>query len=122
MFKFQGIILFSENPAELVEFYSKVIGQEPDWSGGEFKGYTIDGCEFAIGPHDKVKGKNTNPERIMFNLETDDVKGEFDRIKQLGANVVAEPYHPGEEPSITLATFEDPDGNYFQIGSPMGGK
>ena len=31
----------------------------------------------------------------MFNLETTDVKGEFVRIKELGADVVKEPYEMG---------------------------
>ena len=51
---------------------------------------------------------------------TPDVKGEFDRIQGLGATVKQEPYQPGggaEE--LWLATFEDPDGNYFQLASPM---
>jgi predicted enzyme related to lactoylglutathione lyase len=48
----------------------------------------------AFGPHDKVQGRNAHPERMMFNFETKDVKGEFERIKKLGATVVAEPYNP----------------------------
>ena len=54
----------------------------------------------------------------MFNFETRDVKGEFERIKKLGAAVVAEPYHPGEDPKGTIATFSDPDNNYFQLVTP----
>ena len=72
----------------------------------------------TIGPHDKVHGKSQNPERILINFETKDVEGEFKRIKELGAKVIAEPYHPGEDPSGMLATFEDPDGNYFQLATP----
>jgi predicted enzyme related to lactoylglutathione lyase len=46
------------------------------------------------------------------------VKAEFERIKDLGAEVVAEPYEPGE--GMLMCTFADPDGNYFQLMSPMG--
>ena len=50
------------------------------------------------------------------------MKGEFKRIKGTGATVVQEPYQPGPEGSgseeFWMATFEDPDGNYFQIASP----
>jgi predicted enzyme related to lactoylglutathione lyase len=46
------------------------------------------------------------------------VKGEFERIKKLGAAVVAEPYNPAEDPKGMIATFADPDNNYFQLMSP----
>jgi predicted enzyme related to lactoylglutathione lyase len=45
--------------------------------------------------------------------------GEFDRIKGLGATVEHEPYQPGDGDEMWLATFEDPDGNFFQLASPM---
>ena len=67
----------------------------------------------------EVKGKNASPGRIILNFETADVKGEFERIKGLGVKVQQKPYHPGESPEMWLATFEDPDGNYFQLASPM---
>jgi len=47
-----------------------------------------------VGPHDQVKGKNTQPGRVIWNLQTDDVKGDFDRFRQAGATVVQEPYRP----------------------------
>lgn len=55
----------------------------------------------------------------MFNLETEDVEKEFKRIKEAGAKVIQEPYHPGEADSMMIATFADPDGNYFQLMTPM---
>jgi predicted enzyme related to lactoylglutathione lyase len=56
----------------------------------------------------------------MLNFQTADVKGEFERIKELGARVKQEPYQPGEGAGeMWIATFEDPDGNYFQLASPM---
>lgn len=119
MLNLNSFLLFSENPKKLVEFYKKVFEKDVEWSGGDFSGFAVGNGMIAIGPHDKVHGKNTNPERIIFNFETDDVKGEFERIKKLGAKVVQEPYQPGEEPKMWLATFEDTDGNYFQLASPM---
>ena len=71
----------------------------------------------AIGPHSEVKGKNPQPERIMLNFATADVNGEFERIKALGAEVVAEPYEAGGG-GMVMCTFADPDGNYFQLTTP----
>jgi NAD(P)-dependent dehydrogenase (short-subunit alcohol dehydrogenase family) len=49
------------------------------------------------------------------------------RIKAAGGIVIAEPYgyegeervEPSEQVSADIATFADPDGNYFQLMSPM---
>lgn len=119
MLNLNSILIFSENPPLLVDFYKKVLGREPDWAEGEFSGFTAGNSYLTIGPHDKVHGKNSNPERIMINFETEDVEGEFNRIKELGTAVIADPYHPGEEPTMWLATFVDPDGNFFQLASPF---
>jgi hypothetical protein len=44
----------------------------------------------------------------------------FERIKGLGVAVEQEPYQPdGVDGDFWLATFKDPDGNFFQIASPM---
>lgn len=119
MLGLDSVLLFSENPARLTEFYTKILGGKTDWSGGDFAGFKAGNGYLIIGPHDKVKGKNETPERMMINFAAEDVKTEFNRIKGLGATVVAEPYQPKEEPSMWLATFADPDGNYFQLGSAM---
>lgn len=114
----RSVLIGSDNPALLAEFYSKIFG-EPVWSGGDFQAWQAGDGFVTVGPHDQVKGPNTSPGRILFNLESEDVEGESRRIKELGATVVQEPYHPGEEPKALLATFADPDNNYFQLASPM---
>lgn len=122
MLDFNSILIFSQNPEELLNYYKQVFGKDPEWQGevGDFSAFKVGAGVITIGPHDKVQGKSQNPERIMFNFETDDVQGEFDRIKSIpGTKVIAEPYHPDEDPQMWLATFADPDNNYFQLGSPM---
>ncbi|OGG27060.1 hypothetical protein A2960_02865 [Candidatus Gottesmanbacteria bacterium RIFCSPLOWO2_01_FULL_39_12b] len=119
MLNLNSILVFSENPGTLLEFYKKVLQSEPEWSGGNFHGFKAGVGYLIIGPHDKVKGVNTHPERIIFNFETNDVEGEFKRIKGVGGKVVKEPYHPTEDEKMLLATLSDPDGNFFQLTSPM---
>ena len=119
MLNFNSILLFSKNPKILVEFYKKVFGADPVWSEEDFVGFQVGSGMFTVGPHDKVHGKNPNPERALFNFETNDVAGEFRRVKDLGAHVVQEPYQPSESPDMWVATFNDPDNNYFQLMSPM---
>lgn len=119
MLKFNSLLIFSENPKQLAEFYGKVFESKPGWENGEYTGYNVGAGYIMVGPHDKVHGENKNPERLIFNFETEDVEKEFERIKGLGATVVAEPYRPGEEEDMMLATLADPDGNYFQLATPM---
>ena len=116
--KLQTIMVGTEDPKALSAFYTKVLGT-PTWEDGGYTGWDLEGGGFMIGAHSEVKGRNEMPGRLMWNLETDDVKGEFVRIKGAGATVVQEPYNPGgPDDQFLMATFEDPDGNYFQIASP----
>jgi predicted enzyme related to lactoylglutathione lyase len=119
MLKLNSVMIGSEDPKSLSDFYAQVLGA-PTWDDGGYIGWQLGDAGLMIGPHDQVKGRNETPGRIMWNLETPDVQEEFDRIKKLGATVVAEPYTPGGEENSTfwIATFEDPDGNYFQVASP----
>jgi predicted enzyme related to lactoylglutathione lyase len=116
-----NIMLGSEDSKRLADFYSQVLGgPNPDWSdeaNGWF-GFQVGDGSLAIGPHSEIQGKNPQPARIMLNFATSDVSGEFERIKGLGAEVVAEPYDPGGGGGMRLCTFADPDGNYFQLTTP----
>lgn len=120
MLKLNSIMLGSEDPKALGEFYAKFL-DTPTWEDNGYIGWQLGSAGLMIGPHDAVKGRNEAPARIMWNLETPDVKQEFERIKGLGATVVQEPHKPGagENQEFWMATFEDPDGNYFQLASPM---
>jgi len=113
-----GLMIGSEDQDALATFYTKVFG-EPKFHDGDWYGWE-DGGFLMLGPHSEIKGKSTSPQRIMIMLEVDDVKAKFDEIKGYGAEVIAEPYRPQEdEENFWLATLADPDGNYFQLASPM---
>ncbi|MGH2726006.1 MAG: VOC family protein [Actinomycetota bacterium] len=113
-----SILIGSENPKGLADYYTKLFGK-PGWEGGDFTGWQIGTGWITVGPHDKVKGRNAQPGRLIWNIETPDVKSEFDRLAAAGAKVVQEPYQPDEAPDAWIATFQDPDDNYFQLMSPM---
>jgi predicted enzyme related to lactoylglutathione lyase len=117
-----SVLIGSEDPDQLVAYYTKLFG-EPTWSeSGGYTGWAMGSGALTLGPHDEVKGKNPQPGRVIWNLETPDVPGEFERLRGAGATVVREPYHPGEGDEAWegwIATFADPDDNYFQLMSPM---
>lgn len=113
--------MVGSNQAKVLgEFYAKVFEREqemPDGGGGWF-GWKVGETWFSVGPHSEVKGKSAEPQRLILNLETADVEGEFERIKQIpGAEVIKAPYSMPEwgEDAGKIATFADPDGNYFQL-------
>jgi len=116
---FNSILIGSEDPARLVEYYTKLFG-EPAMSDGGYTGWQIGSGSIHIGPHDQVTGKNVHPGRLIWNIESADVKGDFERLTAAGATVIREPYNPGGPPDAWIATLADPDDNYFQLVSPMG--
>jgi predicted enzyme related to lactoylglutathione lyase len=113
-----GILLGSEDPQRLAGYYARLFGK-PGWEDGDFTGWTIGSGWITVGPHDQVKGRNAHPGRVIWNIETPDVQGDFERLKAAGATVVQEPYRLSEEQEGWIATFSDPDDNYFQLVSPM---
>jgi len=113
-----SVLIGSEDPQRLTDYYAKLFGKAV-WEGGDYRGFQLGSGWITVGPHDQVKGKNSDPGRVIWNVETSDVRGEFEKLKAAGATVVQEPYQPGEAPEMWIATFSDPDDNYFQLVSPM---
>lgn len=110
-----SIMLGTSDSKTLSAFYEKVFDRPADMVEGDFSGWYVGNVMLSVGSHSDVKGISKEPARIMFNFETKDVKEEFERIKKTGAKVVTEPYEMG---SAWIATFSDPDGNYFQLMTP----
>lgn len=116
----ESILLFSENAKKLAKFYREAVGlkQTLEAEMGE-KGEELFGFEIGKGPglsimdHSKVKGTNKNPERVIFNLEVDDIKKEAKRLVKAKVKKIQDIYHV--EDYGYIATFADVDGNYFQL-------
>jgi len=102
----------------LVAFYEKVIGRPADMAddANGFHGWQVGTAYFSILEHSEMGGNTKDPGRLMFNFETTQVKEEFERLKAIGATVIREPSAMGNG---WLATLADPDGNYFQLVTPM---
>ena len=114
-----SILIGSEDPQRLVDYYTRLFGK-PGWDEGGFSGWQIGDGGVTVGRHDQIKGKNPQPGRVIWNIESGDVKGDFEGLKAAGAKVVREPYQPDGAPSdMWVATFSDPDDNYFQLMSAM---
>jgi len=120
---FNSILIGSEDPKRLADYYTKLFG-EPGWNEGGYVGWMIGSGFVTVGPHSEIHGSNAQPGRLIWNIESADVQGDFERLKAAGAIVVREPYSmsaadaPADAPD-RIATLSDPDGNYFQLMSPM---
>jgi predicted enzyme related to lactoylglutathione lyase len=115
---FNSMLIGTDNKDAMVEYYTKVLG-EPSYSDDSYTGWHLGSGWVNIGAHSEVHGHNPAPGRLIWNIETNDVQGEFDRMKAAGAMVVKEPYGFEGYPDAFIATLEDPDGNYFQLMTPM---
>ena len=115
---FNSILIGSEDPARLAAYYEKLFGK-PTFDDGGYTTWLLGSGAVAVGPHSEVHGTNPQPGRLIWNIESNDVQGDFERFKAAGATVVREPYGFEEAPGSLIATFADPDGNYFQLHDPM---
>ena len=114
---FNNILIGSDNPKALIDYYTKLFG-EPTMADESYSGWAIGSGFVAVGGHSEVHGRNEQPGRFIWNMESSDVHGDFARLKAAGAIVIKEPYEMDGSAGFAIATLADPDGNYFQLTTP----
>ena len=119
MLDLTSVMIGTKQLKALAAFYEKVFGKPADMadSANGFFGWQVGGGFIGVLEHSEMGGSTKDPGRVMVNFETTQVKEEFERIKAIGAVVIREPYEMG---GGWIATLADPDGNYFQLMTPMG--
>lgn len=115
MLKLNSMMIGTMNLAVMKGFYEKILEAKPMMDEDNWAGWQVGGTFLMLGKHDQMTGKAKDAGRVMFDLETEQVKEEFDRMVKLGARAVKEPY---QMEKMWIATLADPDGNYFQLMSP----
>jgi len=115
----ESILIGAANAEKLAEFYRDVVGlsQNDEFEMGENneKGFLFDAgtTSIAIIDHSEVSGTNKNPERIILNFEVSDIEKETKRLDKLNVKKKQDIYHL--EGYGLIATFIDPEGNFFQL-------
>lgn len=115
----EGILLGSGNAKKLADFYKNKVGlkltmeAEVGEKGEGLYIFEMNGCSLYILDHSKVKGKNNQPGRFIFNLEVDNIEKEVKRLITAKVKLIQEIYHVEDYGKV--ATLEDVDGNYFQL-------
>lgn len=119
MLNLNSVMIGTKQPALLAAFYEKVLGKPADMADQEngFWGWQAGSAFLSILEHSEMGGNTKDAGRVMFNFETEQVEEEFERIKSAGGTVIREPYEMG---GGWIATLADPEGNYFQLVTPMG--
>src|SRR3954469_23736041 len=92
---FNSIMIGTSQAKALAEFYEKVFGKPADMNQGEWYMWQSGNCAISVAEHSEVKGQAKEPARIILNLETKQVKEEFERLKNLKVTVIKEPYEMG---------------------------
>lgn len=125
--KLDSVLLNSGNAKKLAEFYEKKVGlkstevYEMGDNGEEAYMYQFkDGSGFSILDHSDVKGSSKDPKRVLLNFEVDDIDKSLTMMKKNEVKMIQEKYHV--EGYGYIATFEDLDGNYFQLVQVREGK
>lgn len=117
MLNLNSIMVGTSQIEVMAKFYEEVIGKPADMIEKDWYGWSAGNTFLGIGAHSEIKeGEAKEPQRIILNFETSEVEQEFKRISEIkGVKVIKEPYDMG---GALIATFADPDGNYFQLMTP----
>jgi len=118
MLNLNSVMIGTKQLEVLAKFYEKVLGKPADMVDKEngFYGWQVGSSYMSLLDHSEMMGKTKDPGRVMLNFETSQVHEEFERIKKNGGIVIRAPYQIGDG---WIATLADPDGNYFQLVTPM---
>src|SRR5438046_9251808 len=108
-------MLGASQPDVLGEFYAGVLDRPADMKEEGWYGWQIGGRWLSIGEHSEVKGQAKEPQRLVMNFETKEVKEEVDRNAATGATVGKE---PDDNQGVGNADMAEPAGNHVQHTSP----
>lgn len=124
MLNFSSLMIGTSQPKVLAEFYEKVFNRPADMNEGGWFGWNFGDFNISVGEHSEVHGSAKEPQRVIINFESKDVKGEFERLSNSieDLDVIKEPYVIEGWEGGWIATIADPDGNYFQLMSPWEGQ
>jgi predicted enzyme related to lactoylglutathione lyase len=117
--------LYVDNQDNALRFYTEVMGftKKADFTNGPFRWLTVaspeepDGTELQLALNDNPPAKayqqaifaQKQPAAMFF---TDDIKGDFDRLKKRGADFAMP---PTDVTASTIAQVNDGCGNLIQI-------
>lgn len=107
-----SILLSSTDPARLHDWYVTAFEPDVDDAQDQYRVLGFGGFWLMIDTRDDVGPANSEPGRVIINVEVDDATATAGRIDTTGARWLA----PLEDRDGSFfATAVDPDGNYVQL-------
>src|SRR5262245_38489338 len=123
--KIKLISVYVDDQDKALRFYTEVLGfaKKADFRNGPFRWLTVvspeeaDGTELQLAPNNSPAAKayqqaifeQSQPAAMFY---TDDVKGDYERIKSRGADF---PLPPTNVQDTTIAMLNDTCGNLIQL-------
>lgn len=111
-----GVILVSENPKRLAEFYGHALEVEfeEEDHGDLAPHYGIDVglLHFGIHPPGNFDRADVGSSRVTMAFNVESLEKTMHRLRQLEATKLHPPHDEGFGP---VASYLDPDGNTFEI-------
>ncbi|MEO5952024.1 MAG: VOC family protein [Chloroflexia bacterium] len=113
--RFSGASIWSQDLNNLLPFYRDILGINVLM---ESPGFVLLGADnpalpaLGLGTHSEIHGHNTDPSRHLVSFITDDVKGDWERLKAAGVEFIQD---PNDNDELTIATLKDPEGNLVQL-------
>lgn len=108
--KIHAITIDTDNPQKLAEWWSTALGISIANDYGQI-------VQLATSPNlppfqfQKIADVPTQRNRVHFDLKTEDLEGETQRLVKLGASIL----NKIELPQIRYTSLADPDGNIFDL-------
>lgn len=114
--QFAGASVWSEDVNNLLPFYRDVLGIKVtmETEGG----FVLLGADqpdrpaLLLGTHSEVHGPSKEPYRHMVGFMSDDLTGDWMRLKEAGVEFIED---PTDYDDLTIATLKDPEGNLVQL-------
>ncbi len=113
-----SVFVWSDNYRALANWYQEKLGLVPVEELNHPKdtgvGFQVGKVYLWIGQHLKVKGKNKDIHRHMFNFVVDSVTKSYQQLEKKGVKFFAKPF---KAPTFDkyFATFYDLDNNLVQL-------
>ena len=104
----RGTSIWSEDLNNLLPFYRDVLGLDVT---SETPGFVVLGGLW-LGTHSEVHGPNADPARHMIGLTSNDLAGDWKRLRDAGVEFIEDPTDYG---TVRIATLKDPEGNLVQL-------
>ena len=108
-----GVIIWTDDLGRMVDFYRDTLGLTPHSERPHFVSFKWGDVRLGIGSHSGVKGRSSDPYRVMVNLDVGDIHATHERLLGAGVEFIRPP--EPERWGGWVCTFTDPDGNILQL-------